>query len=171
MCVIADDAGVLGLGGIMGGEASGSTEATVDVLIESAWFEPNRTARTGRRVGINSDARYRFERGVDPAFVVKGLELATRLVMELCGGEPSEIVVAGAEPVTRKDRRLPAVGGEAPVRARSFGRADHRDAGGARFSVEGLGEAGPWWCRPGGRTSMARPIWWKRSCASPASTR
>ncbi len=107
MCVIADDAGVLGLGGIMGGEASGSTEATVDVLIESAWFEPNRTARTGRRLGINSDARYRFERGVDPAFVVKGLELATRLVMQLCGGEPSEIVVAGAEPVTRRTVDFP----------------------------------------------------------------
>ncbi|BBE73978.1 phenylalanine--tRNA ligase subunit beta [Oharaeibacter diazotrophicus] len=102
MCVIADDAGVLGLGGIMGGEHSGSSEATVDVLIESAWFDPNRTARTGRRAGINSDARYRFERGVDPAFVVGGLELATRLVLELCGGEPSEAVVAGAEPVTRR---------------------------------------------------------------------
>jgi phenylalanyl-tRNA synthetase beta chain len=99
MCVIADDAGVLGLGGIMGGEASGVTEATTDVLVESAWFDPGRTARTGRRTGINSDARYRFERGVDPAFVVEGLELATRLVVDLCGGTPSDVVVAGTEPV------------------------------------------------------------------------
>ena len=100
MCVIADDARVLGLGGIMGGTHSGSTPQTVDVLIESAYFDPNRTARSGRRAGINSDARYRFERGVDPAFVVAGLELATRMVMDLCGGEPSDIVVAGSEPVT-----------------------------------------------------------------------
>ncbi|WP_075216895.1 phenylalanine--tRNA ligase subunit beta [Mongoliimonas terrestris] len=99
-CVIADDAGVLGLGGIMGGEGSGSTEATTDVLIESAYFDPNRTARTGRRLGINSDARYRFERGVDPAFVLAGLELATRMVIDLCGGEPSEAVMAGQPPVS-----------------------------------------------------------------------
>lgn len=101
-CVIADEAQVLGLGGVMGGEASGSSEATRDVFIESAWFDPVRTARTGRATGIVSDARYRFERGVDPAFVVAGLELATRMVMELCGGTPSKVVVAGREPVTRK---------------------------------------------------------------------
>lgn len=102
MTVIADDSGVLGLGGIMGGEHSGSTETTTDVLIESAYFDPNRTARAGRRAGINSDARYRFERGVDPAFVVAGLELATRMVLDLCGGEPSEAVLAGHEPVTTR---------------------------------------------------------------------
>jgi phenylalanyl-tRNA synthetase beta chain len=99
MTVIADDAGVLGLGGIMGGEHSGSTEATTDVLIESAYFDPTRTAKTGRRLGLNSDARYRFERGVDPAFVVAGLELATQMVLDLCGGEPSDVVVAGHQPV------------------------------------------------------------------------
>lgn len=102
MTVIADDAGVLGLGGIMGGEASGSTEATANVLIESAYFDPNRTARTGRRLGLNSDARYRFERGVDPAFVLAGLELATQMVLELCGGEPSEAVMAGQPPIRVK---------------------------------------------------------------------
>ncbi|WP_181700400.1 phenylalanine--tRNA ligase subunit beta [Chthonobacter albigriseus] len=102
MTVIADDAGVLGLGGIIGGEASGSTEATTDVFIESAYFDPNRTARTGRKLGINSDARYRFERGVDPAFVLAGLELATMMVIELCGGEPSEAVMAGQPPVVVK---------------------------------------------------------------------
>src|SRR5690606_26204625 len=72
MCVIADESGVLGLGGIMGGEASGVTGTTTDVLIESAYFDPGRTARTGRRTGIHSDARFRFERGVDPGFVIAG---------------------------------------------------------------------------------------------------
>jgi phenylalanyl-tRNA synthetase beta chain len=98
MCVIADDAGPLGLGGIMGGEASGCTGDTVNVFIESALFDPLRTAATGRRLGIDSDARYRFERGVDPAFMVPGAELATRLVVEFCGGEPGAMVVAGTVP-------------------------------------------------------------------------
>ena len=102
MCVIADDGGVLGLGGVMGGEASGSTETTTDVFIESAYFDPLRTARTGRKSGIESDARYRFERGVDPADVVPGLEEATRLVLETCGGEASEVFVAGSVPDTDK---------------------------------------------------------------------
>lgn len=102
-CVIADDAAVLGFGGVMGGEASGSTEETVDVFVESAYFDPYRTARTGRDTGIVSDARYRFERGVDPAFVVPGLELATQMILDLCGGEPSSVVVAGKVPDTRRD--------------------------------------------------------------------
>jgi phenylalanyl-tRNA synthetase beta chain len=95
ICVIADDQGVESLAGIMGGEASGCSETTTDVLIESALWEPINIAQTGRNLGINSDARYRFERGVDPAFMVPGLEMATRMVMDLCGGTPSEIVVAG----------------------------------------------------------------------------
>lgn len=95
MCVIADDSGVLGLAGVMGGEESGSTSSTVDVFIESATFDPVRTAMTGRKLSIESDARYRFERGVDPAFVVPGLELATRMILDLCGGEPSDVVIAG----------------------------------------------------------------------------
>jgi phenylalanyl-tRNA synthetase beta chain len=95
VCVIADDHGVESLAGIMGGEASGCDEGTTDVLIESALWNEINIARTGRKLGINSDARYRFERGVDPAFMVPGLELATRLVMETCGGTPSENVVAG----------------------------------------------------------------------------
>ena len=78
MCVIADDRAVLGLGGVMGGEETGVTDATTNVFIESAYFDPKRTARTGRKLGIVSDARFRFERGVDPDFVVPGLELATR---------------------------------------------------------------------------------------------
>lgn len=101
-CVIADDARVLGLAGVMGGEESGSTAETVDVFIESAYFDPYRTARTGRDTGIVSDARYRFERGVDPQFVRPGLELATKMILGMCGGEPSNIVVAGEEPDTSK---------------------------------------------------------------------
>ncbi len=94
-CVIADDGGVESLAGIMGGEASGCSEATTDVLIESALWDEINIAQTGRRLNINSDARYRFERGVDPAFVVPGLELATRMVLDLCGGTPSTITTAG----------------------------------------------------------------------------
>ncbi len=95
VCVIADDHGVESLAGIMGGEASGCSEATTDVLIESALWNEINIAQTGRKLGINSDARYRFERGVDPAFMVPGLEMATKLVMEMCGGTPSENVVVG----------------------------------------------------------------------------
>ncbi|HHK74518.1 MAG TPA: phenylalanine--tRNA ligase subunit beta, partial [Rhizobiales bacterium] len=99
-CVIADDSGVLGLGGIIGGESSGCSEDTVNVFIESALFDPRRIAATGRRLGIESDARYRFERGVDPGFMGPGAELATKLVMEICGGEPSHMVMAGKMPDT-----------------------------------------------------------------------
>ena len=95
MCVIADDHAVESLAGIMGGEASGCDENTTDVLIESALWNEINIAQTGRKLSINSDARYRFERGVDPAFMLPGLEMATKLVMDLCGGSPSEIFVAG----------------------------------------------------------------------------
>ncbi len=101
ICVIADEAGVESIAGIMGGEASGCTEATSDVLIELALWEPLNIARTGRRLGIQSDARHRFERGVDPAFMVPGLELATRMVLDLCGGAASDIFVAGEVPEPR----------------------------------------------------------------------
>jgi phenylalanyl-tRNA synthetase beta chain len=102
MGVIADASGVIGLGGVMGGESTGCSEATVDVFVESAWFDPIRTAQTGRTTGIVSDAQYRFARGVDPGFVVPGLELATRLILELCGGEPSHVVLAGQIPAPPK---------------------------------------------------------------------
>ncbi|MEO8668559.1 MAG: phenylalanine--tRNA ligase subunit beta [Bauldia sp.] len=98
MCVIADEHGVESIAGIMGGEASGCSETTTDVLIESALWEPLNIAQTGRKLGINSDARHRFERGVDPAFMIPGLELATQLVLDLCGGTPTEILVAGEVP-------------------------------------------------------------------------
>jgi len=99
MCVIADDNGLLGFGGIMGGEESGSTDATVNVLIESAYFDPARTAATGRKTGLVTDARYRFERGVDPASVLPGLDLATDMILKLTGGTPSKAKVAGKPPV------------------------------------------------------------------------
>ncbi len=97
MSVISDADGErpVGLGGVMGGESTGCSEETTDVFVESAWFDPIRTAQTGRATGITSDAQYRFARGVDTHFVVPGLELATALILELCGGEASEIVVAG----------------------------------------------------------------------------
>lgn len=94
-CVIADEEGVESLSGIMGGEATGCSEQTTDVLIESALWDELNIAQTGRKLGINSDARYRFERGVDPAFMLPGLELATQMVLDLCGGQASEVVVAG----------------------------------------------------------------------------
>ena len=95
MCVIADDNGVESIAGIMGGEHSGCDETTTDVLIESALWAPLNVARTGRALGIVTDARYRFERGADPEFMTPGLELVTRMVMELCGGTPSEAQVVG----------------------------------------------------------------------------
>jgi phenylalanyl-tRNA synthetase beta chain len=101
--VIADDNGVESIGGIMGGEHSGCDENTTDVLIESALWDPLNIAQTGRKLGIITDARYRFERGVDPAFTVPGLDLATTLVIDLCGGEASEAVVAGKVP---EDKRV-----------------------------------------------------------------
>ena len=107
MCVIADDRGVESLAGIMGGEESGCDEATVDVVIESALWDPINIAQTGRRLGINSDARFRFERGVDPAFTLPGLDLATHLIMEMCGGEASEMVLAGAIPDTTRTIAFP----------------------------------------------------------------
>jgi len=96
MCLIADEHGVESLSGIMGGEKTGCSEATTDVLIESALWNPINIAQTGRKLGISSDARYRFERGVDPAFMLPGLELATKMVLDLCGGAASQVTVAGS---------------------------------------------------------------------------
>ncbi|VAW23434.1 Phenylalanyl-tRNA synthetase beta chain [hydrothermal vent metagenome] len=95
MCVIADDNGVLGLGGIMGGVSSSCTSETRNVLIECAWFDPQIIAATGRKTSIVSDARYRFERNVDPAFVKPGMEMATKLVLDICGGQACETITAG----------------------------------------------------------------------------
>ncbi|WP_298324269.1 phenylalanine--tRNA ligase subunit beta, partial [Asticcacaulis sp.] len=103
MTTISDASGVIGLGGVMGGASTGVDFETVDVFLESAWFDPIRIAQTGRTTTITSDAQYRFARGVDPEFVVPGLELATQLILDLCGGEPSDIVVAGEAPARKPD--------------------------------------------------------------------
>ena len=97
-CVIADDDRCLGFGGVMGGAHSGCTGETADVFIESAWFDPSITRVTARETGIESDAKYRFERGVDPQSVREGIELATALILEYGGGTPSEVAVAGEAP-------------------------------------------------------------------------
>lgn len=97
MCVIADDRGPLCLGGVLGGERSSCTDATTNLFMECASWDPEEVARTGRKTGIVSDARYRLERGVDPALTEPGLELATRLVLELCGGTPMAPAVSGAD--------------------------------------------------------------------------
>ena len=103
--VVADDQAPEALGGVMGGEVSGVSEDTVNVFVEAAYFDPITTAATGRALKINSDARYRFERGIDPAFTRDGMELATKLILDLCGGEPSALVEAGAPvDVTRSYR-------------------------------------------------------------------
>jgi phenylalanyl-tRNA synthetase beta chain len=107
MCVIADESGPESLSGIMGGEESGCTGETVNVLVESALWEPLNIARTGRDLGIVSDARYRFERGVDPAMMVPGLDHAMRLVMQLCGGEPSRQIIAGEVPQPERTIEFP----------------------------------------------------------------
>ncbi|TWB17102.1 phenylalanine--tRNA ligase subunit beta [Nitrospirillum bahiense] len=123
LTVIADASGaVLSLGGVMGGESTGVSETTTDVIIEAALFEPAKVAEAGRALQIDSDARYRFERGVDPASVVSGIEQATRLVLELCGGEASEVFVAGAEPAWRRPLTL------RPVRVAHLGGVDVPEA-------------------------------------------
>ncbi|MCT4655481.1 MAG: phenylalanine--tRNA ligase subunit beta [Cohaesibacter sp.] len=107
VCVIADDSGAIGFGGIMGGASTGSQPETTNVFVECAWFDPIRIAKSGRTLGIQSDARYRFERTVDPAFVVPGQYAAVQMVLDLCGGEPSNIVIAGEAPVEDKIIEFP----------------------------------------------------------------
>jgi phenylalanyl-tRNA synthetase beta chain len=102
MTVIADDAQVHDIGGIMGGEDSGVGETTTDVMLEVAYFTPERIARTGQALGLTSDARSRFERGVDPAFLDEGLAILTGLIVDICGGEPSAAERIGQPPVERR---------------------------------------------------------------------
>ncbi|PKR59098.1 phenylalanine--tRNA ligase subunit beta [Thalassospira lohafexi] len=101
MVVIADTAKALGIGGIIGGEETGCLEDTVNVFVECALFDPISVAKTGRKLQINSDARYRFERGVDPQSIAWGMEVATHLITEICGGEVSNVVKAGEVPNPR----------------------------------------------------------------------
>jgi phenylalanyl-tRNA synthetase beta chain len=96
--VVADKSGPQAMGGVIGGLNSGCTDETVNVFLESAYFTPSFIRRTGKEFGIDSDAKYRFERGIDPVFTNAGIEIATRMILDLCGGEPSHVVVAGNEP-------------------------------------------------------------------------
>ena len=141
MCVIADDKSVLGFGGIMGGEPSGSTHETTNVLIECAYFDPLLTAATGRKAGLQTDARYRFERGVDPGFIMGGLDLGTRLMLDVAGGAPSRARVEGEAPVKK------TVVSFAFSRVKKLAGLDIKDAaakktlGDLGFAVEGKGDA------------------------------
>jgi phenylalanyl-tRNA synthetase beta chain len=101
MTVIADESQVHDIGGIMGGENSGVSERTTDIMLEVAYFDPARIARTGQKLGLTSDARSRFERGVDPAFLQDGLAILTGLVLDICGGEASEALLVGSPPMER----------------------------------------------------------------------
>jgi phenylalanyl-tRNA synthetase beta chain len=118
MTVIADSKGVQAIGGIMGGEASGCTEATTSLFLEVALFDPVRTAMTGRKLGIISDARYRFERGLDPQSAQWGAEVAARMILEICGGEVSALTSAGEMPDWRRTATL------RPERLKTFGGVD-----------------------------------------------
>ena len=121
MTVIADDLGPEAVGGIIGGELAGCSPETVNVFLEAAYFDPLRTAATGRKLGVNSDARYRNERGIDPAFTETGAEIASRMILDLCGGEASTLVIAGKVPDTarkfllRKDRVKSLGGVDVPL--------------------------------------------------------
>ena len=119
MTVIADKNGVQSIGGVMGGEHTGVSESTADVFLEAALFEPHKVAITGRTLGLDSDARHRFERGVDPAFVLPALDLATRMLIEICGGEASHPIVAGKipgprDPIAFRPARVKQLGGVDP---------------------------------------------------------
>lgn len=116
MIAICDDSGVLGLGGIMGGTPSSVTDSTTNVYLEVALFNPVMTAMAGRKLQIDSDARYRFDRGIDPAFAETGADLATQMIIDLCGGTPSALSVAGKAPhdiqiVSYKPEQLATLGG------------------------------------------------------------
>ena len=107
ICVISDDNGVESISGIIGGEHTGCDETTTDVLIESALWDPMNIARTGRDLGVITDARYRFERGVDPAYMAEGMELATEMVLDLCGGTPTEPRIVGYSEPENKSVSFP----------------------------------------------------------------
>jgi phenylalanyl-tRNA synthetase beta chain len=120
--VIADQDGVQAIGGIMGGEGAGCGDDTTDVFLEVALFDPARIAESGRKLGIISDARYRFERGMDPQSAVWGVEIATRMILDLCGGEASELTIAGEMPAYEREQamrlsRLLGLGGLAVPKA------------------------------------------------------
>ena len=102
MIVITDEKEIVSLGGIIGGMKSGVSNETQNVVLEAAYFDPKSIASTGRKLQINSDARYRFERGVDPSFTLAGAHIATKMILDLCGGQASELIIAGTEPAFEK---------------------------------------------------------------------
>jgi phenylalanyl-tRNA synthetase beta chain len=149
-CVIADESGAIGLGGIVGGESTGVDEGTVDVLLECAWFDPAWISLSGQRHMVSTDARQRFERGIDPALMSVAIETATRMILDLCGGEASEPVISGDYPadgypnvdhvVTYRPSRLAGLAGlDLPVEEQRaiLGRLEFlpRDEGEASWSI------------------------------------
>ena len=157
ICVIADASGVVDLGGVMGGESTGCSDETTEVFIEAAYFDPIRTAETGRKLGLVSDAQYRFARGVDPGFVVPGLELATKLILEFCGGEASDVQVAG-EPL-------------APVAPVEFDPAYVHRLAGLSVGHEGVQEILTrlgFEVKPHGARLHVQPPSWRRDVEGPA---
>ena len=157
MCVIADDRAVLGFGGILGGEDTGCTPETKNILIECAYFDPLRTAATGRKAGVQSDARYRFERGVDPAFIQPGLDLATAMMLEVAGGKPSKARIAGAPPETKTVIDFSIRPGREARRHRAAREADPRNARGAGLRGRGQGRS-----REGDGAELAAGRPWRR---------
>jgi len=116
MIAVCDDSGVVGLGGVIGGTSTGCSFETTEVFLEAALFDPISIASTGRTLAIDSDARYRFERGVDPAFVKTGAEIAVAMIVELCSGSASELIIAGSEPkwqrsITFDTKKVESLGG------------------------------------------------------------
>ena len=153
MVAIYDDNGPEGIGGVMGGEVSGCQDDTVNVFLEVALFDPDMVARTGRTLGILSDARYRFERGLDPQSAVWGVEVATRLIQELCGGEASHVVSAGEIPpetrkLTLRPARVTELGGmtvDAARQAEILERLGCETAPGANSSQDSIAVVPPSW--------------------------
>ena len=172
-CAIADAAGVQSMAGVIGGEATGCDETTTSVFIECALFDPIRVALTGRRHQIVSDARQRFERGIDPALMPDAVEAATAMVLELCGGEPGEVTEAGAPPAwqrtaTLRFERIAGLGGSDISAGRSGCLAG---ASGLRGAEPRRGRASPSRCRPGATTSRRRSRWNRPRRSIPASPR
>lgn len=148
MTVIADDAKVLGLAGIMGGEESGCTDETTNIFLEVALFDPINIAQTGRMLSIDSDARYRFERHVDPAGVATGAEVAIRMITAICGGSVSEMLVTGNQPkwqrnVAFRPTRVKTLGGTEIAEERIKEILVHLG-----FSIVGTQENGAWLIHP-----------------------
>jgi phenylalanyl-tRNA synthetase beta chain len=149
-CIIADARGVQSLAGVIGGEATGCDADTTAVFVECALFDPVRVALTGRRHGISSDARQRFERGIDPALMPDAVEAATQMILDLCGGEASQVVSAGAEPAWQRQATLRF------ERLASFGGLDV-PADEAVESLQRLGFGVV--ARDGGKVTVQVPSW------------